>query len=168
MNKMTDSELVELAKADSESAKEELILRCKDVISYNVVKYKSMYWGNLNRFDIEDLVTECHIAVLEAINLYDSKRGASFATFSKFIIRTKLLDFLKNKIKQTRNISQDIKLERLAAPVDITRDLTITVKNERDREIVDLLLQGMRKTDIAKQFGLTRMAITLIIRKCIK
>ena len=167
ISKMTDMELVELARQDNENAKEELLNRCRNVISYNVVKYKNMYHGRLNRFDVEDLIAECHIAVLEAILLYNPIRGAAFPTFSMFIIRKRLLTFLQKTSKQTRYIS-DVRLDRLPAAEDITKDLTIKTNNDRDKEIVKLLLQGMRKADIARQFGLSRMAITKIIRKVIK
>lgn len=165
---ITDVELVERAKNDDEAAKEELFKRCEQVISYNVVKYKSLHWGRLQKSDVEDLISECHIAVMESIRLYKPDRGSSFSNFSKFVIRTRLLRFLEKKSELEKDQVDNVILEKIIAPDDYTRDLTIKVTNERDRKIINLFLDGMRQTDIADEFKITRARVNQIIKECIK
>lgn len=168
MTKLTDSELIDLARKDDEVAKEELFERCKDVISYHVVKYKGMYYGKLNKFDVEDLVSECHIAVMEAIKLYNPQRGAGFAHFSKFIIRTRILRFLNKGIEEAKNIIADTKLEFIKAPQDIRQKLFIKTKNEREQKIVDLYLKGMTQQEISREIGISHAGVRKTLLRCIK
>jgi RNA polymerase sigma factor (sigma-70 family) len=164
---LTDNELIELARNDSEEAKLELYARCKNVITYSVRRAKIQCW-DLNQSDVEDLTSECWIAVMEAIKLYKPERGASFAHFLKFVIRPKFYKFIEKRIEISDNVLVDYKLETIMAAEDITRDLTIKVKNERDRYIIELFLAGMRQTDIADEMKITRGRVNQIIKECIK
>lgn len=160
---MTDNELVELARNDNEEAKEELFRRCKKVISFNVVKYKGMFYGPI---EADDLIAECHIAVMEAILLYNPDRGANFSTFSGFIIRTRILQFLKHKTKQLKNEITDFELEKL--PIKDNPIQYIRIKNglnERDKNIIKLFLEGEKQSDLARQFNVSRTRIGQIIKE---
>ena len=169
---MSDSELIKLALSDNEPAKEELLYRCKDVMSYHLVKYKQLYFGQLNTYDVEDLVSECHIAVLESIKLYRPDKGSGFSNFAKFIIRSRLIDFLRKKSRQSRLIdfSADINLveatvEEVTNPMDRINTSNIS---ERDKRIIALILTGESQVDVAKIFGITKARVNQILKKCVK
>lgn len=167
MTELTDEELVNLARQESEEAKLELFERCKSVMSYSIRKARIQCW-DMNKCDVEDLTSECWIAVMEAIKLYKPDRGASFSHFLKFIIRTRFYKFIEKRIETADNIVDDFKLETIRAAEDVTRDLTIKVKNEREKQIVELFLAGMRQADIAVEMKITRGRVWQIIKECIK
>lgn len=175
MNELTDIELVELARNDNEEAKLELFRRCSDVLSYSIRKTKIRCY-NLNEYDIEDVSSECALAVMEAIKLYNPSRGAAFKHFLKFVIRTKLYNYIETRIEQRTTFSLDskeeeLKIKEIAAPhklEDLVRDLTIKVKNDRDKEIIELFLAGMLQTDIADEFKISKARVRQIIKECIK
>src|SRR5256885_757124 len=110
---MNDSDLVQLALLNSEEAKEELLNRCKDIISFHVVKYKNKYFGRLNRFDIEDLISVCHVAALESIELYDASKGSGFSNFAKFRIRTRLINYLRDTRHRAKYIDLDVDVYKI-------------------------------------------------------
>lgn len=165
---MTDQELVTLARLNDENAKLELIDRCKDVMSFGVSKYYRLCF---NSVDMEDLVSECHIAVLEAIKTYDETRGASFATFSKYSIRRRLYDFIERRVKTVKVVHIDDKyLNRIKSPStlqDVLRDLTINPKTKRDSDIIAMLLQGYTQQEVGTKFNLSKTQIRNILRESI-
>lgn len=173
LNELTDQELVNKARENCEEAKEELFNRSKDVISYSIRRYKAGFYKGLNETDLEDLSSECSIAVMNAIALYNSERGAGFKQFLKFTIKRRLYKWVEDRVEEDNNVAHVSELTLNRIPVDdrleeIKRDLTITVKNERDRKIIGLFLEGMRQTDIADEFKITRSRVNHIIKECIK
>lgn len=167
-------ELVTLALGNTEessSAREELLDRCKDVMSYHVQKYKMMYNGRLNHFDVEDLVSECHIAVLESIKLYKPDRGSGFSNFAKFVIRNRIINLLKHKIVQNKVIDFAIDVNKVnhAAPEPYEeRQLTITATTERDKMIIAMVLDGYTQVEVAQKYGLTKGRVNQILKKYVK
>lgn len=168
MKQLSDSELINLAKDDNEEAKEELYKRSKEVISYSIGKYKSQFWSSVSKSDVEDLVSECNIAVMEAIKLYQPDRGSGFPHFLKFVIRTRLYKWVGKKIEIEQNVIPDTKLERLQATPDIRTQLLIRTSNDKEKRIVDLYLAGMIPADIAREMQLTKAWIGRVIKRCIK
>jgi len=168
-NDMNDAELVTLAKLNSEEAKLELINRCKDPISFLASKCQRMCF---NQVDLEDLISECHIAVLKAIETYDDSQGSSFAHYSKFFIRKRLYRFIEKRIKSVKIVHvEDKYLERIKSPKtlqDVLRDLSINPKSKRDSDIIAMLLQGYNQTEVAEEFKLSRTRIRDILRESIK
>lgn len=173
MKDLTDQELVNLARSDNEEAKEELFRRSKDTITYSIRRYKAGFYKGLNPADIEDLSSECSIAVMDAINKYDGERGAGFTHFLKYTIKRRLYKWVENRVEDDNNVAHvsEATMNNIAAPHlldQIRRDLIISVKNERDRYIIDLFLQGMRQTEIADEFKITKGRVNQIIKECIK
>jgi RNA polymerase sigma factor (sigma-70 family) len=173
---MNDMELVQLALSDSEEsieAKAELLDRCKDVTSYNVFKYKSMFYSQLNHFDVEDLVSECHIAVLESIKLYRPDRGSGFPNFAKIVIRTTILDFLKKRriYNRVMNLKVDIADLNVAAPEIKRVELDSRIKSKMDRfteqekQVIAMMLDGDSQTEIGVKMGVSKKRINNIVRK---
>lgn len=168
MNQLTDIELINLARNDDEDAKNELFKRSKDVISYSVRKTKIQCWG-LNSFDVEDIISECHIAVMEAIKLYNPEKGAGFPHFLKFVIRTKLYKITESRIADSKILALDVDLRNVRAAENIMRDLTIKTKNKKQEIIVGMYLTGgFSQTDIAEELGITKGYVHNVIKECIK
>ena len=171
---MDDMTLVQLALSDSEhsiEAREELLDRCKEVMSYHVVKYKAMYFGRLNRFDVEDLISECNIAVLESIELYDPSKGSGFPNFAKFIIRNKIIDLLRHKVVNNKimNYKVDVNRVNVLAPEPYKEpQIVINTDNQRNRFVIQMMLEGYTQTEVAKKFNISRILVYKILRKCIQ
>lgn len=167
MKDLSDTELIELVKSDNEEAKEELYRRCKEVISYSVRVHRLRCW-KATRFDVEDIVSECHIALMEATKFYDSSRGASFPHYLKFVIRRRLYNYIENRIEDSKNVVRGARLDLIKAPEDFRRDLTIKCRTAKEKAIVELYLAGMIQSDIAKELNVTKGWISQTIKRCIK
>lgn len=163
---MDDASLVELAIQGNEEAKVELVDRCKEVISYHVMKYKQLSRVRLNQFDIDDLIGECYLATLQCITSYDGNRGASFPHYAKSMIKSRILDFLSRKVvKHERRRDYEADLSSVANREKFNMsDRILTRANERDKQIVALYLDGETQTAIAKKFGMHKTRIMQIIK----
>lgn len=169
---MNDSDLVQLARLNSEEAKEELLDRCKDIISFHVMRYKNKYFGKLNRFDVEDLVSICHVAALESIELYDVNKGSGFSNFAKFRIRSKLIDYLRNSSVRARyiDLSADVyKIENKAMQyADPMERLNISKISDRDKQVIAMILDGETYSEVAKKFNISKPMVQKILKGCVK
>ncbi len=177
----SDAELVKLAKEGSEEAKEILLERCEGVLSYNVQKYKSMSWVVLNRFDIEDLISECHITVLESIEHYDPNRDSGFSNFVKFNIRNRILNLLRRRTLVSRihktlegaptatlegylrkvrdNYFRDEKQKNKIEEIISSKTLT-----SQEKIVIAMMLDGDSQTEIAQKLGVTKGRISQILK----
>lgn len=169
---LPDSELVSLALTGDGEAREEIIDRCKDVTSYAVQKYSALSWRNLKPQDIEDLISECHVIVLESIELYNPNKGSGFPNFVKFIIRSKIVDFLRRRTRENKLFDYAVDTSLLDKGIEPTEKLEdrLNIKSltEREKEIIALILTGESQTDVAKRFGVTKAMIGKILRKCVR
>lgn len=173
---LSDMELVKLAVSDGEGsveAKEELLNRCKDVLSFHIVKYKNTPSWRLNKDDIEDLISECHLAVLESIELYDPEkhRNSGFSNFAKFVIKNRIIDLFRRRIIRNRmiNFSVDISTIDAIAPEQVVREqLDLSGMSERNKLMIAMLLDGYTQVEVAQKFGMTKSGVNKILKRYIK
>ncbi len=172
---LNDMELVKLAVSDEEGsveAKEELLNRCKDVLSFHIVKYKNTHFGRLNKFDIEDLISECHLAVLESIELYDPEkhRNSGFSNFAKFIIKNRIIDLFRRRITQNRviNFAVDISTVDAIAPERVKEQIDLPGMSERNKLLIAMLLDGYTQVEVGQKFGMSKHGVNKILKRYIK
>jgi len=171
MSNLSDVDLVKMAREGDERATGELIDRCKDVKDYHLQKYKRMYFGKLNQFDVEDLVSECHLAILESIRMYDLTVPHTFATYAKYAMRNRIINFLSRKVaKHLHNVVDDFDLTKLESydSKSPLSDLIETKLDGRERDIIELYVEGHSQVEIAQKFKLSKVRIGQIIKSCIE
>ena len=79
--------------------------------------------GARNKIELNDLIQEGFVGLVKAVNKYDHKREASFATFSTFYIEGALKDYLRKQDPLTQKKRSEVKaLEQ--AEENLTRSLS--------------------------------------------
>ena len=92
--KMSDEELIKLAKKEDKSALELLIERYKETVNMKVSKYY------INGAEKEDLVQEGLIGLFKAIKSYNDEKDNSFKNFANMCIERQLITVIKGSNRQ--------------------------------------------------------------------
>ena len=92
--KMTDDDLIKLAKKEDKFALESLIERYKETVNMKVSKYY------LNGAEKEDLVQEGLIGLFKAIKSYSDEKDNSFKSFANMCIERQLITAIKGSNRQ--------------------------------------------------------------------
>ena len=92
--KMTDDDLIKLAKEEDKFALESLIERYKETVNMKVSKYY------LNGAEKEDLVQEGLIGLFKAIKSYSDEKDNSFKSFANMCIERQLITAIKGSNRQ--------------------------------------------------------------------
>ncbi len=92
--KMTDDDLIKLAKKEDKFALESLIERYKETVNMKVSKYY------LNGAEKEDLIQEGLIGLFKAIKSYSDEKDNSFKSFANMCIERQLITAIKGSNRQ--------------------------------------------------------------------
>ncbi len=92
--KMTDEELINLAKNKDKSALDFLIERYKETVNMKVSKYY------INGAEKEDIVQEGLIGLFKAVKSFDSKKDNSFKSFANMCIERQIITAIKGSNRQ--------------------------------------------------------------------
>jgi len=171
--KLSNEELIALAKNGDEDAKDELFRWNTRLCGHIAQRFK-------NVDDIDELIAIGNIGLLKAYNTFDVTKGFKFATYAARLIQNEILMYFRKEKKHNKVTSYDIiistdddgselhLLDRLAAPEenplrDELENLgTILEKfkeecnadrrfGKRDLQIVDLIFyQKKTQKDVAK------------------
>ena len=146
-------------------------------------------WRRAGCVEIDDLVSAGTIGLIEAAERYDSKRGASFATFAYRRIRGAIIDEMRRCGTETMSRRDaDTELLSLSAPLSDARDLTlidVTVNwscpepdahallgellgairglPDREREMLRLSVTGHTAVEIAELHGCSESRVSQIL-----
>jgi RNA polymerase sporulation-specific sigma factor len=172
-DKLSDSELLKLAREKDDVAEEELIMRYGFIVKRYV---RTMY---LVGAETEDLIQEGTIGLFKAVRDYDENAGAGFATFATMCVKRQIDSAIKNYNRKKHmplnfyvSISgtddgedgaydEDIQDRSIAANPE--KAVLVKEKNEAmldrmkqelspfEMKVVRLYLEGLSHTDIAKQ-----------------
>ncbi len=93
-DKMTDAELIKLAKNEDKSALEFLIERYKETVNMKVSKYF------INGAEKEDIVQEGLIGLFKAIKSYNPNKDNSFKSFANMCIERQVITAIKSSNRQ--------------------------------------------------------------------
>ena len=88
--KLSDEQLVKMAREGAEEAENELLERYKYVVRQKAASYF------MAGADNDDLIQEGMIGVFKAMQNYDAAKGASFATFANMCIKRQMISAVKS------------------------------------------------------------------------
>ncbi len=134
---------------------------------------------NIPHSEIEDLVAEASIEMINAVRKFDVTKGVKFTTFLKRCITQRFQTLYAHETRVKRGSGEKpVSYEEL---LEVNRDGVISeftvncddfdsfavmdlIKssglNEKEQVIVELLLEGEQKQDIAKNLGVTSATIS--------
>lgn len=98
-----DYELISMVRENDEFSYYSLFEKYKPIVKNISKEFYDRYsdYG----YDYDDFIQEGYVGFQNAINKYDSSKGALFYTFVELCIRRRLLSFTKNITLPKRNIS---------------------------------------------------------------
>ncbi len=103
--KLSDEQLVKMAREGAEEAENELLERYKYVVRQKAASYF------MASADNDDLIQEGMIGVFKAMQNYDAAKGASFATFANMCIKRQMISAVKSaSCKKHRPLNNSISL----------------------------------------------------------
>ena len=103
--KLSDEQLVKMAREGAEEAENELLERYKYVVRQKAASYF------MAGADNDDLIQEGMIGVFKAMQNYDAAKGASFATFANMCIKRQMISAVKSaSCKKHRPLNNSISL----------------------------------------------------------
>ncbi len=124
-----DYELISMVRENDEFSYYSLFEKYKPIVKNISKEFYDRYsdYG----YDYDDFIQEGYVGFQNALNKYDSSKGALFYTFVELCIRRRLLSFTKNITLPKRNISNKyfVSLDDL----DV-RDNSVSLNNELDYE----------------------------------
>ena len=124
-----DYELISMVRENDEFSYYSLFEKYKPIVKNISKEFYDRYsdYG----YDYDDFIQEGYVGFQNALNKYDSSKGALFYTFVELCIRRRLLSFTKNITLPKRNISNKyfISLDDL----DV-RDNSVSLNDELDYE----------------------------------
>jgi RNA polymerase sigma factor (sigma-70 family) len=147
------------------------------------------YVNSIPNSELEDLVSESYIAMLDAIKDFDPSRGFSFSTLLKTYVRQRLNKIYNTETRKKRFTgSSPVSYESL---VEINRDggqapTAFTVEcedirsiefsevlasmdlNEKEKVVVNILMQGSSKGEVAKALNVKPATVTYYLRSLAK
>lgn len=124
-----DYELISMVRENDEFSYYSLFEKYKPIVKNISKEFYDRYsdYG----YDYDDFIQEGYVGFQNALNKYDSSKGALFYTFVELCIRRRLLSFTKNITLPKRNISNKyfVSLDDL----DV-RDNSVSLNDELDYE----------------------------------
>ena len=124
-----DYELISMVRENDEFSYYSLFEKYKPIVKNISKEFYDRYsdYG----YDYDDFIQEGYVGCQNALNKYDSSKGALFYTFVELCIRRRLLSFTKNITVPKRNISNKyfVSLDDL----DV-RDNSVSLNDELDYE----------------------------------
>lgn len=124
-----DYELISMVRENDEFSYYSLFEKYKPIVKNISKEFYDRYsdYG----YDYDDFIQEGYVGFQNALNKYDSSKGAVFYTFVELCIRRRLLSFTKNITLPKRNISNKyfVSLDDL----DV-RDNSVSLNDELDYE----------------------------------
>lgn len=124
-----DYELISMVRENDEFSYYSLFEKYKPIVKNISKEFYDRYsdYG----YDYDDFIQEGYVGFQNALNKYDSSKGALFYTFVELCIRRRLLSFTKNITLLKRNISNKyfVSLDDL----DV-RDNSVSLNDELDYE----------------------------------
>lgn len=134
---------------------EEYLSYCEALAKTYVKKY---YW-----LEFEEVQAEFYLSLVECYNKYNSTKGTKFTTYLYKVLYNKLQLLLKKDAKNIELLEFDSTLQQNKETTS-----SIIVKTDkltkRQSEILYLLTQGYKQTEIAKKLGITKASVSQTVK----
>ncbi len=156
--------LFELAREGDEEARQKLILHNLRLVSHMVRKYYSTAKNQ------EDLVSIGTIGLIKAVDSFNIRNGAKFATYAAKCIQNEILMFFRSQKKLTSEVSihETIDVDRDGNPLtyidvvcseeDIAEEVDRKLTTDKMLACVDRLLTPRERQIIMMRYGLGGIA----------
>lgn len=164
-----EEELWQRIKFGDEKAREEVIISYRPMVFWLAKKF------HVPSDSYQDLIQEGMVALIEAVDRYDAKRGAKFITYAYYRIKGRMVNFLeRSEAKAPKPIDIDDRLyESNIASYDdegwlIDLEAAIRSLSEREAEIVRAIdLNGLSVKEVARKKGVDISYIYRLRRRAI-
>lgn len=155
-----ESECFKKMKAGDRKAREKLIRHNMRLVAHIVKKYYA------SGVDQDDLISIGTIGLIKAIDSFDSRNGARFATYAAKCLQNEILMHFRSrkKLSYEVSISETIDTDKDGAPLTysdiisvddtIAEDLDRKLQSRRAMEIVHRLLEPREREILTLRYGL--------------
>lgn len=183
MDKITEDNLIKLAKSGNEQAQEELFNNYKQLVSF-VARHYFLVGG-----DQDDLIQEGMIGLYKAIHSYDTNKNVNFSSYAKTLIERQVINAIKSDnalknsmlnqsftlnnqgfvsyddenenstftIPSTKNTPENMVLSDEGTK-DIAKEI-VKVLSDYELKVLKLYLKGLNYNDIAVQISATPKSV---------
>lgn len=170
-------------------SKDEMVLQ--ELISKNTGLLNliaNSYVSSIPHSELEDLVSESYLAMLDAIKDFDVDKGFNFSTLLKTYVRQRLNKIYYTETRKKRftgsipcsyeglvEINKDgdtsssftVECEDIGS-VEFDNLLSSMDFNEKEQIVVNILMSGGSKGDVAKYLSIAPASVTYYIRRIAK
>lgn len=182
MDKLTEDNLIDLAKNGDEQAQETIFNSYKQLVSY-VARHYFLIGG-----DQDDLIQEGMIGLYKAISSYDANKNANFSAYAKTLIERQVINAIKSDSALKHHVlNQSFALnnqgfikydedeecvflvpsnketpENIVLSSEETKDIAtkiVKVLSEYELKVLKLYLKGLSYNDIAVKIGATPKSV---------
>ena len=182
MDKLTEDNLINLAKNGDEQAQETIFNSYKQLVSY-VARHYFLIGG-----DQDDLIQEGMIGLYKAISSYDANKNANFSAYAKTLIERQVINAIKSDSALKHHmLNQSFALnnqgfikydedeecaflvpsnketpENIDLSSEETKDIAtkiVKVLSEYELKVLKLYLKGLSYNDIAVKIGATPKSV---------
>lgn len=182
MDKLTEDNLINLAKNGDEQAQETIFNSYKQLVSY-VARHYFLIGG-----DQDDLIQEGMIGLYKAISSYDANKNANFSAYAKTLIERQVINAIKSDSALKHHVlNQSFALnnqgfikydedeecaflvpsnketpENIVLSSEETKDIAtkiVKVLSEYELKVLKLYLKGLSYNDIAVKIGATPKSV---------
>lgn len=180
---LSNEELVVMyQESKNESILQELISKNTGLLNILANSYVS----SIPHSELEDLVSESYIAMLDAIKDFDVEKGFNFSTLLKTYVRQRLNKIYYTETRKKRytgsvpcsyeglvEINKDgetmfsVECEDINS-VEFENLLSTMDFNDKEQVVVNILMRGGTKGDVAKYLSIAPASVTYYIRRIAK
>ena len=135
------------------------------------------YWKN---FDKNELLQQSYIYFIEFCVIYDPYYNGGFIPFDKFLFKNLIMKlrayiqryYFKTKREQPSEFSEYLSISSTKNNITETDDkmyseYIYSLITKRQREILDLSIQGYRQSEIGEILSISQSRVSVIRRKCL-
>lgn len=182
MDKLTEDNLINLAKNGDEQAQETIFNSYKQLVSY-VARHYFLIGG-----DQDDMIQEGMIGLYKAISSYDANKNTNFSAYAKTLIERQVINAIKSDSALKHHVlNQSFALnnqgfikydedeecaflvpsnketpENIVLSSEETKDIAtkiVKVLSEYELKVLKLYLKGLSYNDIAVKIGATPKSV---------
>jgi RNA polymerase sigma factor (sigma-70 family) len=184
---MTDSEIQKIIKDNPKLTKDDEIALFNKYDQSNPLLAEKLYMSMMpwlitiiskyKSIDVDEGLSECWMAVIDALQKYDPSKNTQFASYATYHIRNRLAKLAKANYKSYGDCQLNANIDE-CDDIDMIDDYAITdqhicdvTRNDRlqhiintqlskaEKRVVELYLEGLSFVDMSKQLGISKQAI---------
>ena len=92
--KDTISQIAQYKKTGDISLRNSIVMQYSNMVNYIAVSMRNLY---LKYADVDDIVNECIIALMAAIDTFDIEKNVKFETYASIRIKGAIIDFIRKQ-----------------------------------------------------------------------